>query len=200
MAEPMFNCFRLVGGTNLALRFNHRISTDIDLFTDVEYGSLDFSIFERWFNQKFPYFECTDKSDIIVMGRTYYIGEDSDNAIKLDMMYENDKFLFDQQLYDGVIYADVREIAVMKMDAIFYGGRKKDFWDLHYLLFDQDMNLNELINLHSQRFFYQHDRDELINRLTDFSKADNEPDPICRLGKSWDIVKLDIIDAVQGIA
>lgn len=42
----MFGCFRLVGGTNLALKFNHRISTDIDLFTDAEYGSLDFSLFE----------------------------------------------------------------------------------------------------------------------------------------------------------
>lgn len=37
MSEPMFRCFRLVGGTNLALRFNHRISTDIDLFSDAEY-------------------------------------------------------------------------------------------------------------------------------------------------------------------
>ena len=30
--------------------------------------------------------------------------------------------------------------------------------------------------LHSQRFIYQHDRNELIERLTDFSRADDEPD------------------------
>lgn len=46
MAEELFNPFRLVGGTNLSLRFGHRISEDIDLFTDVEYGSLNYRNFE----------------------------------------------------------------------------------------------------------------------------------------------------------
>lgn len=87
----------------------------------------------------------------------------------------------------------------MKMDAIFYGGRKKDFWDLHYLLFNLNFSLEELLELHSKRFIYTHDRQELIDRLTDFSKADDEPDPECNLGKNWDMVKLDIIDAVQKI-
>lgn len=197
MTEPIFRCFRLVGGTNLALRFNHRISTDIDLFTDVEYGSLDFTRFQEWLKGHYAYYECTDDSDSVVMGRTYYIGENKDNAIKLDLMYENEKFLFNEELINGVLFADVKDIAVMKMDAIFYGGRKKDFWDLHYLLFDQKFNLEDLINFHSIRFKYEHDRKELINRLTDFTKADDEPDPICNLGKYWDIIKLDLIDEVQ---
>lgn len=82
MAEPMFRSFRLVGGTNLALRFDHRISTDIDLFTDAEYGSLDFSVFEQWLKGMYPYFECTDTGGPVVMGRTYYVGKDKDNAVK----------------------------------------------------------------------------------------------------------------------
>lgn len=41
MQEPLFSPFRLVGGTNLSLRYGHRLSVDIDLFTDTEYGSLD---------------------------------------------------------------------------------------------------------------------------------------------------------------
>lgn len=36
MDEPLFNPFRLVGGTNLSLRFGHRKSIDIDLFTDAQ--------------------------------------------------------------------------------------------------------------------------------------------------------------------
>ena len=31
-----FRPFRLVGGTSLSLRYGHRISDDIDLFTDAE--------------------------------------------------------------------------------------------------------------------------------------------------------------------
>ena len=34
--------FRLVGGTNLSLRFGHRMSDDIDYFTPQEYGTADF--------------------------------------------------------------------------------------------------------------------------------------------------------------
>ena len=30
---PSLNAFALAGGTNLALRYNHRISEDIDLFS-----------------------------------------------------------------------------------------------------------------------------------------------------------------------
>lgn len=32
--------FRLVGGTSLALQRGHRRSIDIDLFTDIEYGTM----------------------------------------------------------------------------------------------------------------------------------------------------------------
>ena len=39
-----FKPFRLVGGTSLSLRYGHRMSDDIDLFTDAEYGSLDFHL------------------------------------------------------------------------------------------------------------------------------------------------------------
>jgi hypothetical protein len=45
LKEEIFAPFRLVGGTNLSLRLGHRMSDDIDLFTDAEYGSLDFRVF-----------------------------------------------------------------------------------------------------------------------------------------------------------
>lgn len=42
MNEQLFEPFILVGGTSLSLQLGHRMSVDIDLFTDVEYGSIDF--------------------------------------------------------------------------------------------------------------------------------------------------------------
>ena len=42
MTDPVFNIFRLVGGTSLSLRLGHRISIDIDLFSDKQYGEIDF--------------------------------------------------------------------------------------------------------------------------------------------------------------
>lgn len=69
MSEESFAPFRLVGGTNLSLRYGHRKSVDIDLFTDAEYRSLDFRVFERFLQSNFPYYDCSDTTSIIGFGR-----------------------------------------------------------------------------------------------------------------------------------
>ncbi len=154
MRDPLFSPFRLVGGTNLALRYKHRISVDIDLFTDFEYGSLNFRDFENWFRTHYPYVETSDTSSKIGMGRMYYVGYSEQECIKIDLIYESEPFLYPEELNDSIRMASAIEIAVMKLNAIFYGGRKKDFWDLHYLLIDADFSLPELITLHEKRFSF----------------------------------------------
>lgn len=57
MNEEVFSEFRLVGGTSLSLQLGHRISVDIDLFTDAEYGSIDFKKIENYLNNNFPFVE-----------------------------------------------------------------------------------------------------------------------------------------------
>ena len=52
MKEPLLDNFILVGGTSLSLQLGHRISIDIDLFTDSPYGSVDFKeFFEATMNE-----------------------------------------------------------------------------------------------------------------------------------------------------
>lgn len=46
MQSKIFDDFRLVGGTALSLQIGHRESIDIDLFSDADYGSLDFRAIE----------------------------------------------------------------------------------------------------------------------------------------------------------
>ena len=50
-----FAPFRLVGGTSLSLRYGHRMSDDIDLFTDAIYGSIDFQRLQNILQATFPY-------------------------------------------------------------------------------------------------------------------------------------------------
>mgnify|MGYP004627544597 FL=1 len=75
MKEALFQPFLLVGGTNLSLRLGHRLSVDIDLFSDAQYGSLDYEAFESFLKGKYSYFEKPDKTEIISFGRSYYIVE-----------------------------------------------------------------------------------------------------------------------------
>ena len=41
MQSDVFNDFNLVGGTCLSLQLGHRRSIDIDLFTAIDYGSMN---------------------------------------------------------------------------------------------------------------------------------------------------------------
>ena len=197
MTSHVFDEFRLVGGTNLSLKFGHRKSDDIDLFTDREYGSLDFTPMEHYLADNFPYYETPENSEKVGFGRMYYIGENSDNCIKLDLMY-TDPFMYPAEKYGAIRMAQTKDIIAMKIQAISNGARKKDFWDLHMLL--DFYSLEDMLDFHKKRHPYEHDRNDILKRMTDFKSIEDTPDPICLLGKDWDEIKLDLIDAVAELS
>lgn len=193
MKEETFAPFRLVGGTNLSLRLGHRMSDDIDMFTDAEYGSLDFRIFENFLANRFSYYEKNDKTSIVGFGRGYYIGNSADECVKLDLMY-TDKFLKDAEINNGIRMASVDDIVAMKINAISGGGRKKDFWDIHKLL--ESYDLKQMLELHKRRHEWEHEDEQVLNSLINFEEANEMEDPICLEYKDWDNIKLDIINEV----
>lgn len=193
MQEPLLEPFRLVGGTNLSLRYGHRYSVDIDMFSDAEYGSLDFQEIDRYLMSTFPY--CDFFGGNPGMGRMYYVGKSSSNCIKLDLMY-TDAFIDPVEEFGVVRMASARDIAAMKMDAVFIGGRKKDYWDIEYLM-DTVYTLDQMCNFHSRRQPYIHDRRQLLGRLTQFDHVEAQPEPVCLLGKDWDNIKLNLLDNAQ---
>ncbi|MDN3725323.1 nucleotidyl transferase AbiEii/AbiGii toxin family protein [Aequorivita sp. SDUM287046] len=132
MAIEEFKSFRLVGGTSLSVQQGHKESVDIDLFTDAEYGSIDFNRLEEILNETFPYVDTSSMGEVVI-GRSYFVGEDENNAIKLDIYY-TDPFVFPLLEVDNIRLASKEEIAAMKLEVIANGGRKKDFWDIHELL------------------------------------------------------------------
>jgi predicted nucleotidyltransferase len=86
MRCELFKQFRLVGGTALSLQIGHRLSIDIDLFTDAAYGSINFNTIDNYLRETFPY--VTDPSPgPVAMGRSYFIGTSEQEAIKLDLYY-----------------------------------------------------------------------------------------------------------------
>ena len=75
--EELHN-FRLVGGTSLSLLLGHRMSVDIDLFSDSEYGSIDFKAINKLLRKKFPYVseeEWVNKA----IGNSCYLGNHKTN-------------------------------------------------------------------------------------------------------------------------
>lgn len=189
MKEEVFSEFRLVGGTSLSLQLGHRISVDIDLFTDAEYGSIDFNKIENYLNNNFPFVEYF--SDVpVAFGKSYQIGKNRNESVKLDVFY-TDNFIKDFISVDEIRLATIEEIVAMKLDVIQRGGRKKDFWDIHELI--GKFTFREMLFLHKQRYPYTHDEDLIIENFTNFSIADEDFEPICLRGKYWEFIKDDLI-------
>ena len=184
-----FKPFRLVGGTSLSLRYGHRMSDDIDLFTDAEYGSLDFKLLQDILRSEFPYCQG-DCGEIVGFGTSYLVGNSKDDCVKLDLFY-SDPFIRPQEQFDTIRMAAVEDIVAMKMDVISRDGRKKDFWDLHMLR--NHYSEVQMISLYEERYPYGATKEECVAGLTNFSVADAEPDPICLQNKVWQLVKLDFV-------
>jgi len=190
MASREFDVFRLVGGTALSLYRGHRESVDIDLFSDASYDSIDFSAIDTFLNRTYSYVD-TNAYKVAGMGKSYYIGKNKDDCVKLDLFY-TDRFIQRYILINGIRLAAVEDIIAMKIDVISRGGRKKDFWDIHEL--KDDYSIEEMLALHKQRYPYTHDGDQIRRSFVNFENADDDFDPICLKGKHWEIIKLDIID------
>jgi len=192
MQSDVFNDFRLIGGTALSLQIGHRESIDIDLFSDSEYGTLDFNSIENYLKANFEYVDFLNT--IPAMGKSYFIGENKQNTVKLDVYY-TDTYIQPYVEVDGVRMATIEEIIAMKVDVVQRGGRKKDFWDLHDLL--QSYNINQMLDLHQQRYPYTHDRDLIIQNFTSFEQADEDFNPICFKGKYWEFIKEDFEEIIN---
>ncbi|RYX80415.1 hypothetical protein EON73_05445 [bacterium] len=123
--EP-FREFRLVGGTALSLYWGHRMSIDIDMFTDAPYGSIDFNSIDKFLKENFNYVQG-DFGGNPGIGKSYVIGPNQESAIKLDVYYSMDPFYQVQNEIDNIRIATVEEIIAMKVDIVQRGGRKKDF-------------------------------------------------------------------------
>ncbi|HEX3934267.1 MAG TPA: nucleotidyl transferase AbiEii/AbiGii toxin family protein [Puia sp.] len=190
MTEPFFEPFRLVGGTALSLQLGHRKSVDIDLFTDALYGSIDFDFIDTWFRARYAYVSQPTAGPI-AFGHSYFIGEDAQHAVKIDIYY-TDPFIRAPLHLDGIRMASTEEITAMKVNVIQRGGRKKDFWDIHEL--HDTFSIAEMIAFHAERYPYEHDEQKIRRQFTNFATADDDFDPNCIRGKYWELIKLDLLE------
>jgi predicted nucleotidyltransferase component of viral defense system len=194
MREKAFDDFVLVGGTALSLRLGHRISVDIDLFSDKPYGSLEYNAVDAFFKSRYPYVDSPDRTNIVGLGRSYYVGESDRECIKVDLYY-TDAFIRPYSRIGNIRLASLDDIVAMKVDVIGRKGRKKDFWDLHELL--ERYPIKRMLELHEERYPYSHDREVILKNFTDFRQADDDFDPICLRGKYWEVIKADFIDIIK---
>ncbi|MBU0486664.1 MAG: nucleotidyl transferase AbiEii/AbiGii toxin family protein [Bacteroidetes bacterium] len=184
MELPLFNNFRLAGGTAFALQKGHRISNDLDLFTNQEFNSreIEFVLKKEWANQV--------EVSVRIFGVTAWIHYNvQGDSIKVDIIREEEPFLKPAHEIGGVRISAFEDIAAMKMKAITSRRARKDYIDIFFLL--ETYALSEMLDLFEKRFVY-YDRKDPLMGLADIDAADSDMMPKMITPVDWPDIKRKI--------
>jgi len=180
-SKEFARAFYLAGGTALAIHIGHRMSIDLDFFTDQEFSTA--SVRDR----------LAELGSFTVEGEDKYRTLNGIlNNVSVSFFLYKYPNVYPITLFESVCLADERDIAAMKIDAISSRGKKKDFIDLYFLL--QKYSLSDILGFFESRFSgVQYNKLHILKSLTYFEDAENDPDPIMLISVSWEDVKKDIV-------
>jgi predicted nucleotidyltransferase component of viral defense system len=178
--------FSLVGGTALALRYGHRQSVDLDLFS---HQSFDVDTMHHALKREFgKSFEMESRSEKV--GLFCFV-----ENIKVDIIYYPHPLIGQLLVIDQVrMYSDA-DIIAMKFNAILGRGKKKDFWDIHELL--KHHSLGDMIAYHEAKYADQNLLITIPQALVYFDDTEDSEEPVSLKGQTWSSVKEHIRTSVS---
>ena len=184
MHKQYLQKFNLVGGTALSMQIGHRISIDLDMFTTEAFDTLEL---KSKLEDDYTFFEVLMESQNTLITNI--------NDIKVDFIRFKYGFTYPPIIEKEIRIVNIKDIASMKLDAITGRGKKKDFFDLYFLL--KKYTLPELFNLYQEK--YHHTTIfHVIKSIVYFEDADKEPDPVIVNKKvSWIDVKRKLTEVVD---
>ena len=178
MRLPFLESFYLVGGTSLALRYGHRTSIDLDLFSVTEFKNQE--ILQGLEDAGIPFEYKNSNYKIGLFGFT--------NNIKIDFVqHYHFKQIDNAIVEDGIRMFSDKDIMAMKIFAILQRAQKKDFWDVAELL--QHFTLQDFIDAYYKKYPSNQMLISIPHALTYFADADDSEDPVSLKGQTWESVK-----------
>lgn len=177
--------FALGGGTNLALRYGHRLSADLDFFTNTEFDKSQlFQVITKTFPLAELLFEQNQTMLFVI------------NDVRVDFVLYPFPWVLPFEKTGGTRLISVKDIIPMKLQAVSNRNSKKDYWDIAVLL--GHYQLAEMIQVFGEKF-PQVDEGYIIHSLTDFEEAENQFDPDSAENITWEDVKRKLSEAVKGL-
>lgn len=177
--DPLSEAFYLAGGTALALQFGHRRSIDLDFFsaTQSDIPALNHSL-RRALKDFSPI--LADSS----WGNLVFLVDD----VRLGFYGYGYELVEPLIKVEGIQIAGVRDIALMKMDALLARASRKDFHDLYAIC--QRIPLRELLDLAPRKYPAVRDFEAQVTRhMVYFDRAEQEkPVPLIEQ-VDWNTVK-----------
>ena len=139
MGDERLQSFVLVGGTSLALQMGHRISVDLDLFTEKEFEADELREYlELNYHLQTDYLAfATVKGEI--------------DGVQVDCIAHAYPWLKPFVLEEGIRLASLEDICAMKLNAIAGNGtRIKDFVDVAYL--SSSFSLQQMLDCYEEKY------------------------------------------------
>jgi Nucleotidyl transferase AbiEii toxin, Type IV TA system len=178
MQMPELQDFALVGGTALSLLYGHRMSIDLDLFSNKPFeNQIIVDALQNQFGASFD-----NRSTNPRFGIFCFVDE-----VKVDIVRHPHPIIRPDLLIDEIRMFSTEDIIAMKVQAILGRGKKKDFWDVAELL--KHYPMADFINLHKEKYATQNLYITVPQAIIYFADADESEDPICLQNQSWDNVK-----------
>lgn len=175
--EKILNDCYLSGGTALALQLGHRLSFDLDFFTQKE--------FERK-----TIIQQMEKFGLKVDREAWrtILGKISD--VKFSLFYYQYPLVFPTLDFLGINIADLKDVAAMKIDAIASRGTKRDFTDLFFLI-KNGVELQDMLIYYDKKYRrLEMNRYHILKSLDYFGDADKDQDPKMLVSDySWEEAK-----------
>ena len=178
MQIPALNSFYLVGGTCLSLRYGHRTSVDLDLFSVTDFDNLQLNQILQ--HSKIPFVTNNLQNAVGLFG---YI-----DSLKIDFVRHHHFQQIDKVVIeDGIRMFGDRDIIAMKIFAIIQRAQKKDFWDLAELL--QHYSFQFCMNAYFEKYPSNQMLISIPYSVTYFVDAEESEDPVSLKGQTWKSVK-----------
>ena len=178
MEMPEMQGFSLVGGTALSLLYGHRISVDLDLFSNKSFeNDVIIHALEKKFNTSF-----VNRLTNPRFGIFSFIDE-----IKIDIIRHPHPLIRPEFNIEDIRMFSTEDIIAMKVQAILGRGKKKDFWDIAELL--QHFSIADFIRFHKEKYATQNLLITVPHAITYFADAEESEDPVSLKKQTWDGVK-----------
>ena len=175
MQMPELQDFALVGGTALSLLYGHRMSVDLDLFSNKSFENIEIvKALENTFG-----FAFDNRSSNPRFGIFCFIDE-----VKIDIVRHPHPLIRPQFAIEGIRMFSTEDIVAMKVQAILGRAKKKDFWDVAELL--NYYTVADFINFHKEKYVTQNLFITVPQAISYFADADESEDPISLQNQSWE--------------
>lgn len=170
----------LAGGTALALQLKHRVSVDLDFFTQKKFQEQRFVEKMKGLDIEFELEKLEWQTVLGYVGRT-----------RFSLFFYDYKLLAKPKKILGINVADIKDIAPMKLLAISDRETKRDFIDLYFIMaVEKIFTLEEIFVLYDLKFqTLRQNKFHILKSLTYFGAVEDSPMPKMLKEISWREVK-----------